>query len=92
MFLLPGVLPPGQIGQPSAQCRRTPTAGGRSLIPTGTLRAASGLREILGDADHHLLQTPTWCRERATEIGPACRAFIGALLGDRPLDRPHQQP
>jgi hypothetical protein len=28
-----------------------------------------------------------WCRDRATEIGPACVAVIDALLGDRPLDR-----
>ena len=36
---------------------------------------------------HFLLQTPVWCRERATEIGPACALFIDALLADRPLDR-----
>jgi transposase len=36
---------------------------------------------------HFLMQTPAWCRERATEIGPACALFIDALLGDRPLDR-----
>jgi hypothetical protein len=34
-----------------------------------------------------LLQTPVWCRERAAEIGPACAAFVEALLGERPLDR-----
>jgi len=34
-----------------------------------------------------LLQTPTWCRERAAEVGPACAAFIEALLRERPLDR-----
>ena len=33
------------------------------------------------------MQTPTWCRERATDIGPACGTFIETLLGDRPLDR-----
>jgi transposase len=55
-------------------------------------RARPGQRRTL--ADHlppdkvqFLLQTPTWCRERATEVGPACAAFIEALLADRPLDR-----
>ena len=33
------------------------------------------------------MQTPTWCRERATAVGPACAVFIDALLDDRPLDR-----
>jgi DNA replication protein DnaC len=36
---------------------------------------------------HFLMQTPTWCRTRAAEVGPACGLFIDALLGDRPLDR-----
>ncbi len=39
------------------------------------------------DTVHFLLQTPVWCPQRATEIGPTCAAFIAALLGDRPLDR-----
>lgn len=39
------------------------------------------------DKVHFLLQTPAWCQQRATEIGPTCAAFIAALLGDRPLDR-----
>jgi transposase len=39
------------------------------------------------DKMQFLLHTPTWCRERAAEIGPACVAFIEALLSDRPLDR-----
>jgi len=34
----------------------------------------------------HVLM-PTWCREHATQIGPACTQFIDGLLGDRPLDR-----
>ena len=34
-----------------------------------------------------LLQTPVWCQEQAATVGPACAAFIAALLGDRPLDR-----
>src|SRR5262245_65815455 len=33
------------------------------------------------------MQTPAWCREQATQIGPACGQFIDGLLGDRPLDR-----
>ncbi|HYV66881.1 MAG TPA: IS21 family transposase, partial [Myxococcales bacterium] len=36
---------------------------------------------------HFLMQTPAWCREHATQIGPACTQFIDGLLGDRPLDR-----
>jgi len=39
------------------------------------------------DKVHFLLQTPAWCQQRATEIGPTCAAFIATLLGDRPLDR-----
>jgi hypothetical protein len=55
-------------------------------------RARPGQRRTLTDhlppdKVHFLLQTPAWCRERATAIGPACGAFIAALLGDRSLDR-----
>ena len=39
------------------------------------------------DKVHFLLQTPVWCQQRATEIGPTCAQFVAALLGDRPLDR-----
>jgi transposase len=39
------------------------------------------------DKVHFLLQTPSWCRARAADVGPACREFIEHLLGDRPLDR-----
>jgi transposase len=35
----------------------------------------------------HLMQTPTWCRERAAQVGPATADFIGRLLGDEVLDR-----
>jgi hypothetical protein len=35
----------------------------------------------------YLMQTPTWCRERAAQIGPATSDFIGRLLGDEVLDR-----
>lgn len=35
----------------------------------------------------YLMQTPTWCRERAGQIGPATAAFIEQLLGDEVLDR-----
>jgi hypothetical protein len=55
-------------------------------------RARPGQRRTLPahlppDKVHFLLQTPTWCRARAADVGPACRAFIEHLLGDRPLDR-----
>jgi hypothetical protein len=33
------------------------------------------------------MQTPTWCRERAGQIGPATALFIELLLGDEVLDR-----
>jgi transposase len=35
----------------------------------------------------YLMQTPTWCRERAAQIGPSTAAFIERLLGDEVLDR-----
>jgi len=35
----------------------------------------------------YLMQTPTWCRERAALIGPATADFIERLLGDEVLDR-----
>jgi transposase len=55
-------------------------------------RARPGQRRTLPahlppDKVHFLMQTPTWCRARATDVGPACRDFIEQLLGDRPLDR-----
>ncbi|MGH2378765.1 MAG: IS21 family transposase [Candidatus Limnocylindria bacterium] len=55
-------------------------------------RARPGQRRTLTahlppDKVHFLLQTPTWCRARAADVGPACREFIEQLLGDRPLDR-----
>jgi transposase len=33
------------------------------------------------------LRTPTWCRRRATEVGPACEAVIGELLAENALFR-----
>ena len=33
------------------------------------------------------MQTPTWCRERASQIGPATAQFIEMLLADEVLDR-----
>jgi transposase len=33
------------------------------------------------------LRTPTWCRRRAAEVGPACEAVIGELLADNALFR-----
>src|SRR6266851_3686878 len=55
-------------------------------------RARPGQRRTLTahlppDKVHFLLQTPTWCRARAAEVGPTCSDFIERLLGDRPLDR-----
>ena len=55
-------------------------------------RARPGQRRTLTDhlppdKVHFLMQTPAWCRDRAAAIGPACIAFVDALLGDRPLDR-----
>ena len=35
----------------------------------------------------YLMQTPTWCRERASQVGPATAQFIERLLGDEVLDR-----
>jgi transposase len=55
-------------------------------------RAQPGQRRTLPDhlppdKLQFLMQTPTWCRDRAAAIGPACTTFIEALLGERPLDR-----
>jgi transposase len=55
-------------------------------------RARPGQRRTLAahlppDKVQFLLHTPTWCRQRATAVGPACTRFIDTLLGDRPLDR-----
>jgi len=33
------------------------------------------------------MRTPTWCRRRAAEIGPACEMVIGELLADNALFR-----
>ncbi len=33
------------------------------------------------------MRTPTWCRHRAGEIGPACQAVIGELLAENALFR-----
>lgn len=56
------------------------------------LAARPGQRRTLHDhlppdKVHFLLQTPVWCQQRASEIGPTCAVFIAGLLGDRPLDR-----
>jgi len=55
-------------------------------------RARPGQRRTLTahlppDKVHFLMQTPTWCRARAADVGLACSDFIEHLLGDRPLDR-----
>lgn len=33
------------------------------------------------------MRTPTWCRRRAAEVGPACEAVIGELLAENALFR-----
>jgi transposase len=33
------------------------------------------------------MQTPSWCRQRAAEIGPSIGEFVEVLLSDRVLDR-----
>src|ERR1017187_3770702 len=33
------------------------------------------------------MRTPSWCRRRAAEVGPACAALIGGLLEDNALYR-----
>lgn len=54
-------------------------------------RKARGKQTDLGDyppekvAFH--MRTPTWCRSKATEIGPACEAVIGELLAENALFR-----
>jgi transposase len=73
------------------------TAGKVELFHEYTLvathrRARPGQRRTLQDhlppdKVQFLMQTPTWCRERAAEVGAACTEFIETLLGDRPLDR-----
>jgi hypothetical protein len=33
------------------------------------------------------MRTPTWCRRRAAEVGPACEVVIGELLAENALFR-----
>ena len=33
------------------------------------------------------MRTPSWCRGKAAEVGPACQALIGGLLEDNALYR-----
>jgi transposase len=35
----------------------------------------------------YLIQTPAYCRQQATRLGPATRQVVDQLLADRPLDR-----
>jgi transposase len=35
----------------------------------------------------YLIQTPAYCRQQATKIGPATTQVVDTLLADRPLDR-----
>ena len=39
------------------------------------------------EAQAFLRMTPPWCREKADEIGPACRAVIDQLFADRIVER-----
>jgi transposase len=63
---------------------------GGELIKTH-VRKPRGKQTDLGDyppekiAFH--LRTPSWCRKKAAEIGPACTALIGGLLTDNALYR-----
>jgi len=81
------------IGQ-SLDARSTPAmvqlfAGGE-LVKTH-VRVVRGKQTDLADyppekiAFH--MRTPSWCRKRAAEIGPACAALIGGLLEDNALYR-----
>lgn len=74
--------------------RSTATAvqlfSGGDLVKTH-VRKAQGKQTDLGDyppekiAFH--MRTPSWCRKRAAEIGPACTTLIGGLLEDNALYR-----
>jgi hypothetical protein len=62
-------------------------AGG-DLVKTH-VRKAQGKQTDLGDYPPEKIafrmRTPAWCRLRAAEIGPACEALIGGLLGGNAL-------
>jgi transposase len=63
---------------------------GGDLVKTH-VRKAQGKQTDLGDyppekiAFH--MRTPSWCRKKAAEIGPACATLIGGLLEDNALYR-----
>lgn len=38
------------------------------------------------NAKAYLMRDPTWCRRRATEIGPDCEAMVAHLFADKVLD------
>ena len=63
---------------------------GGDLVKTH-VRKAQGKQTDLGDyppekiAFH--MRTPSWCRKKAAEIGPACTTLIGGLLEDNALCR-----
>ena len=56
----------------------------RALRPGTTVTVPDHLPP---EAQAFLRQTPTWCCERAAEIGPACEAVIDELFADRVVDR-----
>ena len=74
-----------------------PRASSRSSATTSSSRRTAGRyrpgQRVTNPAHlppkklRYLMQTPTWCRERAAQIGPATAEFIERLLGDEVLDR-----
>jgi hypothetical protein len=63
---------------------------GGDLVKTHA-RKPRGKQTDLGDYPPEKIafrmRTPSWCRRRAAEIGPACAALIGELLADNALYR-----
>jgi len=65
---------------------------GHELIATHTRCQQPGEKRTVLDhlppaAQAFLRQTPSWCREQADEIGPACRTVVDLLLHDAVVER-----
>jgi len=45
------------------------------------------LEDYPPDKAAYLIHTPAYCRQQASQIGPAARQVVDTLLADRPLDR-----
>lgn len=45
------------------------------------------LEDYPPDKAAYLIRTPAYCRQQASQIGPATRQVVDTLLSDRPLDR-----